>query len=164
MIYREEHEEEYEAELMELGITDEIIEEEHIEAELFEEQSFEEEEEELVIGKEIFGPEKLKPPPGLAKPPPILVKPSSNLTSTKNVKIGGYFGREITIKNNGLNNNLVPPATETIVSDSEGTTQVKEKISITSLKPPRKSTIKFCEICGFTLKATSLCPKCGFKN
>ena len=164
MIYREEHEEEYEAELMELGITDEIIEEEHIEAELFEEQSFEEEEEELVIGKEIFGPEKLKPPPGLAKPPPILVKPSSNLTPTKNVKIGGYFGREITIKNNGLNNNLVPPATETIVSDSEGTTQVKEKISITSLKPPRKSTIKFCEICGFTLKATSLCPKCGFKN
>ncbi|GAH85890.1 unnamed protein product, partial [marine sediment metagenome] len=49
-------------------------------------------------------------------------------------------------------------------SDSEGTTQVKEKISITSLKPPRRITIKFCQICGFTLKATSLCPKCGFKN
>ncbi len=164
MIYREEHEEEFEAELMELGITDEIIEEELFEEEQIEEQSFEEDEEELVIGKEIFGPEKLKPPPGLAKPPPILVKPPSNLTPTKKVKVGGYFGREITIKTNGLNNNLVPPATETIVSDSEGTTQVKEKISITSLKPPRKSTIKFCEICGFTLKATSLCPKCGFKN
>jgi len=170
MIYREEHEEEYEAELMELGITDEIIEEEHIEEEHFEEeqievQSFEEaEEEELVIGKEILGSEKLIPPPGLAKPPPILVKPSSDLTPPKKVKVGGYFGREITVKTNGLNNNLVPPATETIVSDSEGTTQVKEKISITTLKPPRKSTIKFCEICGFTLKATSLCPKCGFNN
>lgn len=160
MIYREEHEEEVKAELTELGITDEIIEEE-----LFEVQSFkEEDEEELVIGKEILGPEKLKPPPGLAKPPPILVKPPSNLTPPNKVRVGGYFGREITIKNNGLNNNLVPPATETIVSDSEGTTQVKEKISITSLKPPRKITIKFCEICGFTLKSTSLCPKCGFKN
>jgi hypothetical protein len=165
MIYREEHEEEYEAELMELGITDEIIEEEHFEEEQIEVQSFEEGEgEELVIGKEIFGPENLKPPPGLAKPPPILVKPPSDLTPTKKVKVGGYFGIEITIKNNGLNNDLVPPATETIVSDSEGTTQVKEKISITTLKPPRKSTIKFCEICGFTLKATSLCPKCGFNN
>jgi len=158
MIYREEHEEEFGAELMELGITDEIIEEEQIE-----EQSFEEDEE-LVIGKEIFGPEKLRPPPNLAKPPPRLVKPQPNLTPTKKVKVGGYFGTEITIKTNGLNNNLVPSATETIVSDSEGTTQVKEKISITMLKPPRKSTIKFCEICGFTLKATSLCPKCGFKN
>jgi len=167
MIYREEHEEEVEAELTELGITDGIIEEEYIEEEFeeeqIEEQSFEEDEEELIIGKDILGPEKLRPPPSLAKPPPRLIKPQPNLPPTKKVKVGGYFGREITI-NNGLNNNLVPPATETIVSDSEGTTQVKERISITSLKPPRKSTIKFCEICGFTLKATSLCPKCGFKN
>jgi len=168
MIYREEHEEEVEAELVELGITDRIIEEEHIEEEFeeeqIEEQSFEEDEEELVIGKDILSPEKLRPPPGLAKPPPILIKPSSDLTPTKKIKVGGYFGRVITVKTNGLNNNLVPLATETIVSDSEGTTQVKEKISITTLKPPRKSTIKFCEICGFTLKATSLCPKCGFSN
>jgi hypothetical protein len=169
MIYREEHEEEFETELMELGITDEILEEEHIEEELFEaeqiaEQSFEEDEEELVIGKEIFGLEKLRPPPSLVKPPPKLVKPQPDLTPTKKVKVGGYFGVEITVKTNGLKNNLVPPATETIVSDSEGTTQVEEKISITSLKPPRRGTIKFCQICGFTLKATSLCPKCGFKN
>jgi len=162
MIYREEHEEEVEAELTELGIEGGIIEEDPIEAELFEEgqieeQSFEEDEEELVIGKEIFGPEKLRPPPGLVKPPP-------NLISPKKVKVGGYFGREISVKINGLNNDLVPPATETIVSDSDGTTQVKEKISITSLKPPRRSTIKFCQICGFTLKSTSICPKCGFKN
>jgi len=169
MIYREEYEEEVEAELTELGIEGGIIEEDHIEAELFEEeeieeQSFEEDEEELVIGKEIFGPEKLRPPPRLAKPPPKLIKPQLDLTPTKKVKVGGYFGVERTIKTNGLNNDLVPPATETIVSDSKGTTQVKEKISITSLKPPRRSTIKFCQICGFTLKSTSLCPKCGFKN
>ncbi len=179
MIYREEHEEEFEAELMELGITDEIIEEElfeeeHIEEELIEdelieeeqieEQSIEEDEEELVIGKEIFGPEKLGPPPRLVKPPPRLAKPPPDLTPTKKVKVGGYFGVEITLKTNGLNNDLVPPATETIVSDSEGTIQVKEKISITSLQPPRRSTIKFCQICGFTLRATSVCPKCGFKN
>lgn len=169
MIYREEHEEEVKAELTELGITDEIIEEEHfeeeqIEEEQIEEQSFEADEEELVIGKEILGPEKLKPPLGLAKPPPILVKPPPDLTLTKKVKVGGYFGAEITLKINDSNNSLVPPATETIVSDSEGTTQVKEKISITSLKPPKKSVIKFCEICGFTLKAISLCPKCGFTN
>jgi len=169
MIYREEHEEEFEAELTELGIEGGIIEEDHIEAELFEEEqieerSFEEDEEELVIGKEIFGPEKLRPPPRLAKPPPKLIKPQPDLTPTKKVKVGGYFGVEITMKTNGLNNDLVPPATETIVSDSEGTTQVKEKVSITSLKPPRRSTIKFCQICGFTLKSTSFCPKCGFKN
>ena len=159
MIYREEHEEEFEAELTGLGIADGIVEEEHIEEELFEDeaQSFEEDKEELVIGKEILGPEKLRPPPGLVKPPP-------NLISPKKVKVGGYFGREISIKTNGLNNDLVPPATETIVSDSDGTTLVKEKISITSLKPPRKSTIKLCQICGFTLKSTSVCPKCGFKN
>ena len=159
MIYREEHEEEVEAELTGLGIADGIVEEEHIEEELFEDeaQSFEEDKEELVIGKEILGPEKLRPPPGLVKPPP-------NLISPKKVKVGGYFGREISIKTNGLNNDLVPPATETIVSDSDGTTLVKEKISITSLKPPRKSTIKLCQICGFTLKSTSVCPKCGFKN
>jgi len=169
MIYREEHEEEVEAELTELGIADGIVEEEHVEEELFEEeqieaQSFEEDEEELVIGKEIFGPEKLRPPPGLVKPPPRLVKPPSNLTPPKKVKVGGYFGREISVKTNSLNNDLVPPATETIVSDSDGTTQVKEKISITSLKPPRMGTIKFCQICGFTLQSTSVCPKCEYKN
>jgi hypothetical protein len=166
MIYREEHEEEVEAELTELGIADGIIEEEQelFEEEQIEEQSFEEDEEELVIGKEILGPEKLKPPPGLAKPPPRLVKPQSNLTPTKKVKVGGYFGREITIKTNGLNNDLVPPAIETIVSNSEGTTQVKEKISITSLRPPKRSTIKFCQMCGQTLRGTSTCPICGFKN
>jgi hypothetical protein len=168
MIYREEHEEEVEAELTEIELTDEIIEGEHIEEEFeeeqIEEQSFEEEGEELVIGKDILVPEQLRPPPSLAKPPPKLIKPQPNLPPTKTVKVGGYFGREITMKTNGLNNDLVPPATETIVSDSDGTTQVKEKISITSLKPPRRDTIKFCQICGFTLKATSLCPKCGFKN
>ena len=169
MIYREEHEEEFEAELTELGITDGIIEEEHIEEEHFEEeqievQSFEEDEKELVIGKEILGPEKLRPPPGLVRPPPILVKPQPSLTPPKKVKVGGYFGREIAIETNGLNNNLLPLATETIVSDSEGTTQVKEKISITSLKPPRKSTIKFCQMCGQTLRGTSTCPICAFKN
>jgi hypothetical protein len=111
-----------------------------------------------------LGPEKLKPPPRLVKPPPILIRPQPNLPPTKKVKVGGYFGQEIAIKANGLDNDLLPPATETIVRDSEGTTQVKEKISITTLKPPRRSTIKLCQICGFTLKTTSLCPKCGFKN
>jgi len=205
MIYREEHEEEFKAKLMELEITDEILEEEHIEEghieeghieeghieeghieeEQIEEQSFKEEEEELVIGKEIFSSEKFGTPPKLVRPPPKLIKPQPELDgpqpelvepqpelvepqpkliSTKKVKVGGYFGREITVKTNDLNNDLVPPATETVVRDSEGTTQVKEKVSITLLKPPRRSTIKFCQICGFTLKATSLCPKCGFKN
>jgi len=165
MIYREEHEEEVGVELTELtelGVTDEIVEEEYINEELFEEEqieeeSFNEDEEELVIGKEILGPEKLNPPPRLVKPKP-------NLPPTKKVRVGGYFGSDIIIKTNGLNNNLIPPATETIVSDSEGTTQVKDKISITSLRPPRKSTIKLCQICGFTLKSTSVCPKCGYKN
>ena len=174
MIYREEHEEEVEDELAQLEIAEEIIEEghieeEHIKEEFFEEvqieeQLFEEDEEELVIGKEIFGTEKLRPPPKLVKPPPILVKPPPNMTPTKKVRVGGYFGREVTMNNDDLNNNLIPPATETIVSDSEGTTQAKEKISISSLKPPKRGTIKLCQICGFTLRATSVCPKCGFKN
>ena len=110
-----------------------------------------------MIGEGILNPDKLKSPPSLNKPHP-------DITPTKKVRVGGFFGQEVRVKLNGSNNNLVPSAIESIVSDTEGSTQVKENISITTLRPPRKILIKFCQICGHTLRGTSTCPICGFKN
>jgi hypothetical protein len=77
---------------------------------------------------------------------------------TKKVKIGGFFGQEIEIsklKNKHLN---MEPSTNSAAEDRAGE---KEQISITSLKPPKKKSIKLCKICGTTLRNTNLCPMCG---
>jgi len=157
MIYEEEYEEQQEQELATSEIVEEVIEEEYSEENHTEEQLIEEDYERVVIGEGILNPDKLKSPPSLSKPPP-------DVTPTKKVKVGGYFGQEVSVKPNNSINNLVPSATESVVSDTEGSTQVKEKISITTLKPPRKTTIKFCQMCGHTLRETFTCPICGFKN
>ncbi len=67
----------------------------------------------------------------------------------KKVKIGGYFGHEIEIKTT-LNSNEIPQSS-------------KEPISITSLRPPKKKTIKLCQICGATVRNRGACPICGAK-
>ncbi|NVM18765.1 MAG: VWA domain-containing protein [Candidatus Lokiarchaeota archaeon] len=157
MIYEEEYEEQQEHEVVTSEIIEEGIEGEYLEEKHVKEQIVEENYERVVIGEDILNPDKIKSPPSLSKPP-------QDVTPTKKVKVGGYFGQEVTVKSNGSRNNLIPSATESVVSDSEGTTQVKEKISITMLKPPRKITIKFCKMCAHTLRGTSTCPKCGFKN
>ncbi len=138
MIYEEEYEEEeHKQEIATPEISEEAVEEEY---------------ERVVIGEDILNPDKLKSPPSLSKPPP-------DVTPTKKVRIGGYFGQEISVKPN-----LVPSAIESVEIDTEGSTQVKEKISITTLRPPRKITIKFCQMCGHTLRGTFTCPICGFRN
>jgi hypothetical protein len=157
MIYEEEYEEQQEQELATPEIVEEGIEEEYLEENPTEEQLIEEDYEHVVIGEGILNPDNLKSPPSLNKPHP-------DITPTKKVRVGGFFGQEVRVKLNGSNNNLVPSAIESVVSDTEGSTQVKENISITTLRPPRKILIKFCQICGHTLRGTSTCPICGFKN
>jgi len=157
MIYEEEYGEKQEHELLTSEIAEESVEEEYLEENNVEEQIIEENYERVIIGEDILNPERLKPPPSLSKPPP-------DVTPTKKVRVGGFFGQEITVKPNNSRNNLSPSATESVISNSEGQTQVEEKISITTLKPPRKSTIKLCKICGQTLRGTSNCPRCGFNN
>ena len=157
MIYEEEYEEQQEQELATPEIVEEGIEEEYLEENHTEEQLIEEDYEHVVIGEGILNPDKLKSPPSLSKPHP-------DITPTKKVRVGGYFGQEVRVKLNGSNNNLVPSAIESVVSDTEGSTQVKENISITTLRPPRKILIKFCQMCGHTLRGPSTCPICGFKN
>ncbi len=157
MIYEEEYEEEVELNVESEEIMDIAVEKDITEVQTINEVTFDGEDQKITIGEGILNPKTRKIPPSLSNIPQESPPP-------KKVRVGGYFGQEITIKPNELNRNLLPSATETIIRDSEGSTQVKEKISITKLKPPRRSTIKLCKICGFTLRGTSDCPKCGFKN
>ncbi len=157
MIFEEEYEEQQEQELPTEEIVKEGIEEELPEEIHTEEQLIEEDYNHVVIGEGILNPDKFKSPPSLSKPPP-------DITPTKKIRVGGYFGQEVSVKLNGSSNNLIPSATESVTKDTEGSTQVKENISITTLKPPRKILIKFCQMCGHTLRGTSTCPICGFKN
>ena len=155
------YEEEYEAEV-ELNIEHEEIEHIAVEKDITEVQAideviYDEEDQKITIGEGILNHGTLKTPPSLNDIP-------QESPPAKKVRVGGYFGQEITVKANKSNRNLLSSATETILSDAEGSTQVKQKISITKLRPPRRSTIKLCKICGFTLRGTSNCPKCGFQN
>jgi hypothetical protein len=82
---------------------------------------------------------------------------------TKKVKIGGYFGQEVEITTK-VNNHNIPQSSNTMIHiQEEGETMSKEPVSITSLRPPKKKTIKLCKICGETVKNMSICPTCGAK-
>ena len=162
MIYEEEYEVQRENELISPDIIEESIEEDPLEENLIEEQVIEEQVAEedynqVIIGEGILNPEKLKSPPSLSKPPSIV-------TPSKKVRVGGFFGQVVTVKPNSSNNNLVSSATGSVEKLSEGSTHVEEKLSITTLRPPRRITVKLCKMCGQTLIGTSTCTKCGFKN
>ncbi len=77
----------------------------------------------------------------------------------KKVKIGGFFGQEITIGTKDANN-----MTKAVPKSSK---QEETHISITTLKPPKKKgaiTIKLCKICGATCGAlVETCHTCGAK-
>ena len=147
----------YEEEFESPEILVENIKEEYIEENQIEEQVIEEDYEQVIIGEDILNPEKNKSPPSLSKPPSVV-------TPTKQVRVGGYFGQVVNVKPNSSSNNLGLSATESVVNDTEGSTQVEEKISITMLRPPKRITVKLCMMCGQTLIGTSTCTKCGFKN
>ncbi|MFX0136304.1 MAG: hypothetical protein ACFFDN_21870 [Candidatus Hodarchaeota archaeon] len=79
---------------------------------------------------------------------------------TKKVRVGGFFGKEITIETKNMK--------KAMVSEISASGESPEKpISITSLKPPRKRgtvSIKLCKICGATLGIlVKICPTCGAK-
>ncbi|MFW9951621.1 MAG: hypothetical protein ACFFKA_16015, partial [Candidatus Thorarchaeota archaeon] len=105
--------------------------------------------------------------PTLRKPPslkPTFLSPSSeDEVIEKKVKIGGYFGQEITVKTKVNNDKIVSFTPKTMISIANDNTQSAQPISITSLRPPKKTTIKLCKICGFTLNNAYICPKCGAK-
>ncbi len=76
---------------------------------------------------------------------------------TKKVRVGGFFGKEITI---GATNFKSKDLTKISQPDENP----EKPISITNLKPPRKrgaATIKLCKICGATIQNTVNCPTCG---
>ncbi len=70
----------------------------------------------------------------------------------KKIRIGGYFGTEVEIKAEQKQIKIIEP-------------EYKEEIkSITELRPPRKrDSIKFCKMCGMTVKNAQKCPNCGAK-
>ncbi len=133
------YEEDLEEELPEIEIQ-EFPHEPSIPDEVEEEQIKEEMEEELAEHPELEGAEE-----------PEVVK---------KVKIGGFFGQEITI---GKKNSNKLTASEL----SQPIKQEEKHISITTLKPPKKKgtvTIKLCKICGATCGAlVKNCPTCGAK-
>ena len=78
---------------------------------------------------------------------------------TKKVRVGGFFGKEITIDTKNLKSKTLTEIPESIETS-------EELISITSLKPPKRRgtvTIKLCKICGATIQNTPNCPTCGAK-
>ena len=157
MIYEEEYLEEVEQVIEKEEIMDEVVEKDIPEVQIIDEITYDEEDQKITIGEGILKPKTLKAPPTLNN---ITQEPAP----VKEVKVGGFFGPKITVKDIKSNGNLLTSATETIISEAEGSTQVKEKVSITTLKPPRRSTIKLCKMCGQTLRGISTCPKCGYKN
>jgi len=157
LIYEEEHGEEVEKHIEYEEIIDNAVEEDIPEVQTIDESTYNDEDQKITIGEGLLSP-------GILKSPPSLKNIQQESPPPKKVRVGGFFGQEIAVKPIESNENMLSSATETIISEAEGSTQVKEKISITKLKPPRRSTIKLCKICGFTLRGTSNCPKCGFKN
>ena len=157
MIYEEEYAEEIEENLETQTIRDNIVEKDISDVQTIEKTAADEENQNLTIGEGILQQKTLKTPPSLNNIP-------QESLPVKDVRVGGFFGQKITVKASNSNGNLIPSATNTIISETDGSTQVEEKISITKLKPPRKIMIKLCKICGFTLRGTSNCSKCGYKN
>lgn len=86
---------------------------------------------------------------------------SAETVVTKKIKIGGFFGQEIEIKSNSNGNGISQSSGTIINMQEEGETMTKEPISITTLRPPKKKTIKLCQICGETVRNTGTCPTCG---
>ncbi|MHA1150881.1 MAG: hypothetical protein ACTSR8_21890 [Promethearchaeota archaeon] len=107
-------------------------------------------------------PQQVETPPA---PPPAPPEIPPGLRKTKTVKIGGFFGKEITIEDKS---SLTSEKASITQKELKHQTQpkvvepvVKNKISITSLRPPRRGNIKFCKICGSSVTGSITCPNCG---
>jgi len=150
LIYEEDQAETYEDVIEEIEAVEEYIEEHYNQEEILD----------IPYPKDNYGQEEVND----EEPVSIesLETPQEEF-STKKVRIGGYFGTEVTIKTKPSQNDINTHITNTVLNESEDTTQTQERISITSLRPPKKKTIKLCKICGSTLRNTHTCPKCGAK-
>jgi hypothetical protein len=157
MIYEEEYMEEMEPDVEDETVMDDFAEKDSSKVQIIGKAPYEEEDQNFSIGEGILQSKTVKTPPSLNNI-------SQESASAKNVRVGGFFGQKVTIKTKDSNGNLLSSANGAIVSNAEGSTQVQVKVSITKLRPPRKITIKLCQICGNTLRGTSNCSKCGFKN
>ena len=92
-----------------------------------------------------------------APSPPSLktVELPPNPPSLKKVRVGGYFGQEIVVDKK-------LKSTKLKIIELPETPRIEEKKSITQLKPPKKrTTIKFCKICGCSVVNVICCPNCG---
>lgn len=130
-----------------------------LEANITIEESDEEESKDVLPSSPVPPP----PPPSKAKdiipsPPPF--NPPASMP-TKKVKVGGFFGHEIEVKDN----NHIAQSSEIAKPPSESSkASIESDISITKLRPPkRKSSIKFCKICGASVRHSIKCPTCGAK-
>ncbi|KKN18796.1 hypothetical protein LCGC14_0952200 [marine sediment metagenome] len=97
--------------------------------------------------------------PEIDSKPPLHPPPSP--TIAKKVKVGGFFGKEITITTKNVKKEKTSETHEIKEEPKK-----KKPASITTLKPPRKrrsSTIKLCKICGTTCGAKAVCGACGAK-
>ncbi|MBD3193413.1 MAG: hypothetical protein GF317_00035 [Candidatus Lokiarchaeota archaeon] len=86
----------------------------------------------------------------------IVERQEVHTPTQKKVKIGGFFGSEVTINasSNSKGN----------ISINSSNKKETDKISISKLKPPKKrKKITLCSICGTSVKNSSICPVCGSK-
>ncbi len=91
----------------------------------------------------------------------------------KKIKVGGFFGNEIILdkKTSSDTEDSVGKEPEGLeiqeINDEreeEKEEEEESKISITTLNPPKSvPTIKFCPLCGESVKGSKFCPKCGSK-
>ncbi|MFW9999356.1 MAG: hypothetical protein ACFE9Q_07935 [Candidatus Hodarchaeota archaeon] len=92
----------------------------------------------------------------VSEPEPL----STSDVEKKKVKLGGFFGQEITISRKLSKEQPIRDIPEVIKP-------TEKQISITNLTPPKRratASIKLCKICGATIHNTPNCPTCGAKN
>ncbi len=91
---------------------------------------------------------------------PVEIPESAIPTPTKKVRLGGFFGKDVTITTGTTKGEVALKVPEIIKSPEE------QNVSITNLRPPKRrgtGTIRLCKICGATIHNTRNCPTCGAK-
>ncbi|TXT58880.1 MAG: hypothetical protein BAJALOKI2v1_290036 [Promethearchaeota archaeon] len=80
----------------------------------------------------------------------------------KKVRVGGFFGKEVMFRKQQGKKKPKDSLLEPVLKQKTEKVENREKVSITSLKPPKKKkSIKLCPICGAMVKFGNVCPTCG---
>ena len=134
----------------EISLEDEPIVEEILEQEQY---IIEEDQQEIIIEEISIEPQSLPLPPRL--PSVLKIEPPPSPPPPKKIRIGGFFGQEVEVDS-------INKTKEIKIISSRETLVIKKNLSITALKPPRKrASLKFCKICGSSVKNVIKCPNCG---